>query len=237
MVEDIFDHRFDFLNLDSAVERSNGAVLDICTVRSKDVSSASLGNLYWAIVAARFAAKGSKVNIYDFPNNFTNPKVLPIQEIVDLFELEGVQVKKAEEQDQTNARNLLIKFAQRYRSRSQDYPGIHDSVSEGLLSKATKRKVLDRSLDRMVEELAVFLTGGNDPKHIQLMGHEKETVQLIRYLGDFQKQYWQVDLGGIVSEFRAIKIPTIEEFPDRLLIGKNQGDVYFSARVGKNPAG
>ncbi|MBW2992020.1 hypothetical protein KY345_02265 [Candidatus Woesearchaeota archaeon] len=221
-MSEVFNHEFNFKELGKTIERANCTTLDVCTVRSDSVGSSSLGNLYWMLVAKRFSENGCIINVYDFPNNGANPSVLPVQEIADILGIENIYFHRAEENPDNGAREILEHFAREYVPKG--FPGIHRDVSVGLLK--SKDGKLDSSLDRMVEELDVFLNGIDDPSRVQMMGHERETVQLIRYLTDSEKQYWRVDLGGVVSEFRAIKIPTLHEFPDRIIMGKSQDPKY-----------
>tara|TARA_Y100000310_G_C20682443_1_gene816783 strand:- start:255 stop:1496 length:1242 start_codon:yes stop_codon:yes gene_type:complete len=192
--------------------------VDICTVRSDTIGRTSLGSLFWILVANRLSLAGANVTIYDFPDSGIAPDVLPSQQLVDILGMD-VDVVRAEDVDQTEARKKLEEFSRGY--SDEEYPGIHPRVAEGLRKSGLE---LHPSLDRMVEELAVFIGNSGD---VQLMAHERETVQLIKYLGGIEKQYWRVDLGGIESEYRAERIPTISEYPDRLMMGRSQGEVYY----------
>jgi hypothetical protein len=223
MRNSVFDFESNLGNLQSVIDSSRGKVFDMCTVRSSSVSDTSLGTLFWMLIARRLANAGAMVNVYDFPDKGSSD-VVPAREIADLLEINNINIFRAEDQDQSAARSALESFSKAYISSPSCYPGIRPSVCDGLLKSEDG---LDSSLDRMVEELSVFLNGMNDSNHIQLMGHERETVQLIRYLADVDKKYERLDLGGIESEFRAIKIPNVKEFPDRLMVGGSQGRAYY----------
>tara|TARA_Y100000310_G_C20703745_1_gene832627 strand:- start:6757 stop:8001 length:1245 start_codon:yes stop_codon:yes gene_type:complete len=218
-----WDNAFPLSDLENTL--STPTAIDISAVRAGSIADTSLGTVFWIAVANKYLRAGAEVTIYDFPDN-GSPEVLPSQQLVDTLGMDGVQVLKAEDQDQSVARDKLEEFSQAYNQNPDDFPGIHPAVAKGLRKSEGDSK-LGPSLDRMVEELAVFMIHPNDSTRVQLMAHEKETVQLIRYLGDIDKQYWRVDLGGIESEYRAIKIPTISELPGRLMMGKSQGQVYY----------
>ncbi|NTV23635.1 MAG: hypothetical protein HGA85_04635 [Nanoarchaeota archaeon] len=221
----LFDTEFKLDELYAIANSTKDKTIDLCTVRSDSIGSSSLGTLFWILVANRFSKNGNHVNIFDFPNNAIGTELLPTETIANILGVEHTYIYRAEELDHSYAKSRLHSLAAKFTGSRHLFPGIHPEVAQGLDNSAFE--YLHHSLDRTIEELGVFLMGAEEERRVQILGHEKETVQLIRYIDSPNKQYWKVDIGGIISEFRANKIPTIEEYPSRLIRGQSQGKRYY----------
>ncbi len=211
-------------DLNSFCSSLEGKTIDVCTVRSSSVASASLGTLFWMLVATNAAQYAKQVNVYDFVTgnkNTDSPSLLPVEELADILQApSNLAVYRAEEIDKSTA------WAQLRYLRTVELIGeVHPQVLSALPKLASESEPAD--LSRIAEELAVFLSGYDDAQRIQLSAHESETIAIVRNLHlSVQKQYVNIKTGIGGSEFRRYKIPSIERFADRLLVGNNQGANY-----------
>ncbi len=226
----VWDRKYDLGSLDSLVEHNSGQNVSLCTVRSSNLGDTKLGNVFWVLLARRLAKKQCKVNIYDFPEKGQGPSAIVTNKLVEIFEVGNTRVSKAEDHNQERARKELKRFAKIYSSNPSAYPGLIPAVSEGLLKS---KEGLDPSLDRMSEELAIFLEGHENPRAVQFSNHESETVQLVRYLGNPKKRFVRMDLGGIESEFRAERVAKVKDLPTKIILGSGLGQKYnhFNSKV------
>ena len=205
--------------------------IDVCTVRSLDLATASVGTLFWTLAAANVARYANKVNIYDFDlgKGQRGASQLPVEELARILSFPvTVRIYRSEDIDTALAWEQLNNVA-----RSGHIPnGIHPDVAGKLSNLKSGEQPL--GLTRMAEELAVFLQGYEDADRVQLSAHEHETVTLVRASPiSVGKQYARVVTGIDGSEFNRDRIPKIAEFGGRLLSGQNQGDNYhqFYRRV------
>jgi hypothetical protein len=221
----IWNQTYSLEQLPALYAAVEGKTVDICTVRSSTVASASLGTFFWTLLGGAVAAHAKTVNIYDFvTGNKTrdNPARLPAEEIADILSFpSNIHIYRAEHLDTTFAWEQLRALA-----RLDRYPStIHKDVAQALPALRAGNRT---GLERMAEELAVFLQGHNSSDVVQLSAHEKETVSLVRSLPiEVNKQYYHLHTGIEGSEFRRDRIPDVATFGDRLLRGHSQGEHYF----------
>jgi hypothetical protein len=179
------------------------------------------------LIAGKAAEVAKKVRVYDFPEKGVLASKLPAEELKEILALpNNISIYKAEDIDRTMAWSQLQSLAQ----REIDPVGVHPEVREYL--PHLKHASSHPKLERMAEELAVFLNSYADPNCVQLSSHEHGTIALVRALpAEIQKQYAYIrtgitENGEDGSEFRRKRIPKIEGFADRLILRDSQGQKY-----------
>lgn len=200
--------------------------LDLCTVRADSIASSPLGNLYWVLVAKLAELNGvGKINVNDFFNGKKVDNRSTIQELTDIFDFEGLSIRYEEDVKQDESIfDSLKDFSSKY-----DESGLKQfkQVEEGFnLYQQGKDSKARKKLDRLVNELTIFLNGKDDERKAQILNHEKQTMWLIRNLENgVKKKFIRLNLDPIKNEYRGY-VSDVGDLYKKILIGNNQEEKY-----------
>ena len=222
----LWDIIIDYNHLDSLADsiRSQRLThLDISTVRANSITESPLGDLYWVLVAKYLEQHAGigKVTIHDFQNGHNNHRRETIRELSDIFQFNDVSI--IYEEDAIKDPTLFDRLVNLPALPGQHFPEIAEGL-EAYKSGDTLRSM--KKLQRLMSEISIFLTGGDDSHRLQIMNHEEGTMQFIRSLEpSVRKRFARLDLTPIKNEYRGY-VSAIGDLYRKILIGANQKEGY-----------
>ncbi len=193
----LFDRRGTYQEFDKNLEQDlRGQTFQVCTVRQRRLKDVALGNLFWLLQAAKAKRRGADVVVTDFydKRDSSNQGILELMEILGMNDAEGVTFRRAEDiQDGF----LWADLSAHIREVGED--GLEwamiGKVRQGIRDVLKAPWMIPESMNRLLEELSVWIDGIDSDSVVQLMNHEKETMRWVRALRpEARKQYWRVAL-------------------------------------------
>lgn len=222
MSEILFDQQLDYKELTPHLKKTAAteATQDlserefhVCTVRQKTMGDISIGNVFWLLQALKAKQMGAKVVVTDFydTRGSDNTGVVEFMNCIRLLDQKGtdesVDLRRAEDVEKDPALwKTFCDYVRANTERQDEWEIIGESVREGIDEViAGAEYTVPPSLERLFEELAVWVDGIDKPGVIQLLNHEEETTAWVRRLfASAQKKFWQIAV-PFVNEYRGIE--------------------------------
>ena len=234
MSEDIFDRVVHYEDIDSALEQDlSGQTVQICTVRQSKLSDVALGNLYWLLQAGKARQRGAKVMVTDFYDRpgSSNQGILKLMAILHLSG-DGVQFRRAE--DVPRDEQLWQDISAHIHKNGEAgltwamIGHVGDGIREVLNDSPED---IPSSMDRLIEELSVWVDGIDDESVVQLMNHEVQSTTWVRRLrAKVKKHFWNVKL-PFVNEYRG-RYKDVTG-PDPVIIQRRLQDLSGKLAIGR----
>lgn len=201
MVEerDLFDKVLPYDGMEEAMEPDmTGQTIQVCTVRQPKLRDVAIGNLYWLVQAHKARRRGAEVVVTDFYDKAgsNNQGTLDLLSVLGMRDDEKVHFRRAE--DVPRDLSLWLDVVQHIRQQgleALEWAQV-GKVTEGLTDvlESADDSVPD-SMQRLIEELSVWVDGIDDEAVIQLVNHERQSTTWVLTLRErVRKQFWNLQL-------------------------------------------